>query len=227
MSIASHELRTPLAAIKATAQSALRAQARGALDAARIDRSLRTIVSTTDHVARLSSDLLDVTRLQAGTLPMLREPIVLNDMLQSLAAAFRDQWEDQHELILEPRGEHTTVQGDPDRLEQVFTNLFDNAGKYSAPGSPIQVSLDDDQDGVCVAVADRGIGLPDGAVSALFEPFRRAPNALARQIQGLGLGLYIARQVVEAHGGRIWAESGGDDQGATFYVWLPAVDGVS
>ena len=101
LSMASHELRTPLAAIKATAQAALRASSRGMLDKARSERSLRTIASSTDHVARLASDLLDVARLRSGTMPIQRTAIHLNALLQQVADGFRDQWEGRRELILE------------------------------------------------------------------------------------------------------------------------------
>jgi signal transduction histidine kinase len=223
LSIASHELRTPIAAIKATAQAALRARSRGVLDEERVDRSFQSIATTSDHVARLASDLLDVARLRSGSMPMLSESIALGPRLERLANAFRDQWEDQHELIVYGGAEPAAVAGDPDRLEQVFANLLDNAAKYSPLGSPIRLTIATEANGLRIAVIDRGIGLPEGSAHMLFQPFSRAPNAVARHIQGLGLGLYIARQVIENHGGRIWCESAGEGEGSTFYVWLPLV----
>jgi signal transduction histidine kinase len=223
LSIASHELRTPIAAIKATAQAALRARSRGVLDEERVDRSFQSIAATTDHVARLASDLLDVARLRSGSMPMLRESIALGPLLERLANAYRDQWADQHELIVYGGAESAPVAGDRDRLEQVFANLLDNAAKYSPLGSPIRLTIATEGGGVRIAVIDRGIGLPEGTAHTLFQPFSRAPNAVARHIQGLGLGLYIARQVIENHAGRIWCESSGEGEGSTFYVWLPLV----
>jgi len=183
LSMASHELRTPLAAIKATAQAALRASSRGMLDKARSERSLRTIASSTDHVARLASDLLDVARLRSGTMPIQRTAIHLNALLQQVADGFRDQWEGQRELILELDTGNVSIDGDPDRLEQVFGNLLENAAKYSPPGAPVPLRSARDDAGVEVAVADEGIGVPAAAGVALFQPFSRAPNAVSRQIK--------------------------------------------
>lgn len=228
LSIASHELRTPLAAIKGTAQVALRAHARGKLDDERVGRSLNTIARATERGARLAADLLDVARLRSGRMPMERQPLDLAGLLRDLASSYRDQWEGQRGLVFTDDANPAPpveVLGDRDRLSQVFSNLLDNAAKYSPEGSPVEVSLRADADGVLVSVSDKGIGF-SGASSgsdALFEPFGRAANAVSQHIQGLGLGLYISRQIVEAHDGRIVATSEGEGQGATFSVWLPTV----
>jgi len=116
------------------------------------------------------------------------------------------------------------VRADSARLEQVLANLLSNAVKYTPGGGTIAVSIGQDESSSRVSVRDPGIGLPDGSAEAIFEPFGRAPNAAHRQIQGLGLGLYICRQIVERHGGRIWAESPGDGHGTTFTFCLPRGD---
>jgi len=220
LSIASHELRTPLAAIKATAQATQRAKSRGQLDDQRLDRSLNNIATATDRVTRLASDLLDVARLRTGQMSLEREHVDVLAVLENVAAPFRQQWEHQRRLAV--RGEPgALVVGDAGRLEQVFANLLDNAAKYSASGDSVEASVERDGDGVLISITDRGIGLPQGAEVDLFEPFGRASNAVAQHIQGLGLGLYISRQIVEAHAGRIWAESAGEGEGTTFHVWLP------
>ena len=224
LSIASHELRTPLAAIKATAQVALRASMRGELTRERSERSLQTISNSTDHVARLASDLLDVARLQAGSMPMVRTRMDITLLVKQVVNGFRDQWADQRELILELNAQNVFIEGDADRLEQVFGNLLENAAKYSPSASTVRLACAVVDHGAQVVVVDHGIGLPEGAAANLFRPFTRAANAIDRHIQGLGLGLHIARQVVEAHGGRIWCTSACDGQGSTFYVWLPLVD---
>jgi signal transduction histidine kinase len=113
------------------------------------------------------------------------------------------------------------VQVDANRLEQVITNLLENAAKYSPYGGSIEVELSSASDGVTLVVRDYGIGFPSAAVERIFEPFGRAGNAMERNIPGLGLGLYISRQIVERHGGRLWAESLGEGRGTTFGVWLP------
>jgi signal transduction histidine kinase len=113
------------------------------------------------------------------------------------------------------------VAADPDRIEQVLTNLLDNAVKYSPEGAELLVRLQPKARGVLLEVQDRGIGLPPGAAERIFEPFSRASNAEERQITGMGLGLYICRNIVEQHRGRIWASSQGEGRGVLMSVWLP------
>jgi two-component system sensor histidine kinase VicK len=108
------------------------------------------------------------------------------------------------------------------RLEQVLDNFLSNAVKYSPNGGDIEVRVCVDNDGVLLSVQDHGIGLPTGEDTRIFEVFGRASNAAAEQIQGLGLGLAICRQLIEAHGGRIWACSPGEQLGTTVSAWLPA-----
>jgi two-component system sensor histidine kinase VicK len=111
---------------------------------------------------------------------------------------------------------------DPDRIEQVMDNLIGNAIKYSPGGGEIHVTLASEENGVLLSVRDAGIGLPAGMLERIFEPFGRAANAVSRNIEGLGLGLYICRQIAEQHGGRLWAESEGEGKGTTLRLWLPA-----
>jgi signal transduction histidine kinase len=118
------------------------------------------------------------------------------------------------------------VDADAGRVEQVVENLLSNAIKYSPAGGPVEVQLAQDAGSALVKVRDYGIGLPPGVENAIFEPFGRAPNAAARNLPGLGLGLYICRRIVELHGGRIVAESEGDGFGTTFRFWLPCAPAV-
>jgi signal transduction histidine kinase len=113
------------------------------------------------------------------------------------------------------------VDVDPSRLEQVLDNFLSNSVKYSPSGGEIRVTIATDASGVSIAVADQGIGLPGGQTASIFEPFGRAPNASAQQIPGLGLGLAICRQLIEAHGGRVWATSPGEERGTTVGLWVP------
>jgi signal transduction histidine kinase len=116
-----------------------------------------------------------------------------------------------------------SITADPHRLEQVLTNLLENAVKYSPSGGDVEVTLSADDKGILVCVSDNGIGLPTAAADTIFEPFGRASNAQRQQLPGMGLGLYIARQIVEQHGGRIWADSAGEGLGTQVRVWLPIV----
>jgi len=112
---------------------------------------------------------------------------------------------------------------DPDRIDQIVTNLLENAVKYSPDGGAIQIRLAPDGDGMLVRVRDQGIGLPAGAAERIFQPFGRASNAISAHIPGLGLGLYVCHQIADQHGGRLWAESAGEGQGTTMQLWLPLV----
>jgi two-component system, OmpR family, sensor kinase len=110
---------------------------------------------------------------------------------------------------------------DRDRIEQVLANLLGNAAKYSPDGSTIDVRVSLVDDGALLEVRDAGIGLPPGTTETIFQPFGRAANATRRQVPGMGLGLYISRQIVDQHGGRMWAASPGEGEGTTVSVWLP------
>jgi signal transduction histidine kinase len=114
------------------------------------------------------------------------------------------------------------VSGDAGRLEQILDNLLSNAVKYSPHGGEIRVRLGEAQDGVVLTVSDTGIGLTPGAQDRIFEPFGRAANASRQGLPGMGLGLHICRQIADAHGGRMWAESGGEGQGMHVSLWLPS-----
>jgi signal transduction histidine kinase len=221
ISIASHELRTPVATIKLAAQVLTRAQARGRLNAEQMSELVGRIELTTDRLSNLVNDLLDVSRLEEGKLPLQLEPIDLGELVGDVVSRFADQLDSPHRLRIELPDEAWQVEADPGRLEQVLWNLLDNAAKYSPDGGEVVVTLVRGEAGVTVSVRDDGIGLTPGAESSLFEPFGRAPNAVARQVPGLGLGLYICRMVVERHGGQMWATSAGEGHGSTISFWLP------
>jgi signal transduction histidine kinase len=223
LSIAAHELRTPLAAVKGLAQLALRAQARGTLDAARTERALRDINHETDRLAALIDDLLDVSRLQGGQLSIRPEPVEFLALLREVVERQAAQLRDEHTLRTELPAGPVTIDADAGRLEQIVDNLLSNAVKYSPDGGPIVVRLEYDAAGLKLAVQDSGIGLPAGAAAQIFEPFGRAANATDQNLPGMGLGLYISRRIAELHGGRLWAESPGEGQGTTLRLWLPRV----
>jgi PAS domain S-box-containing protein len=224
LSIASHELRTPVAAVKATAQLTQRALRRGNLEMERLERHLDSILRASDRLGGLLEDLLDVSRLRTGRLELRRQRLNCGPLVEEIVERYRMQLEERPEYTVEfdaPEGPHL-VEVDPSRLEQVLDNLLSNAVKYSPGGGEICVALTSDRSGVRLTVTDHGIGLPQGHADMIFEPFGRAPNASHQQIPGLGLGLSICRQLIEAHGGRIWASSPGEHMGTTLGVWLPS-----
>ena len=227
LSIASHELRTPITSLKGYAQLLLRAAARDRVDPARLARYLRSMDELVNHLNELTEDLLNVARLRTGQLALQPRPLDLAALVREVAARYQDHLEDGHHLVVEAGAVPCPVVADARRLEQVLTNLLDNALKYSPDGGEIRVSLRREEDGNVLSVRDEGIGLPPGSDDAIFAPFERTSSAEARQIPGLGLGLYISRSIVERHGGRIWAESAGENRGATVSFWLPCGGGLA
>jgi signal transduction histidine kinase len=224
LSIASHELRTPLTGLKGVAQLLIREEERGQLTPDKLRRFLPVIVDSSNRLGELTDDLLDVSRLRTGHLDLRTERVDLASIVRRVVEQHEHLLTGRHPLSLELE-QSCHVVADVARLEQVFANLLVNAVKYSPDGGAIKVYLvtDGDPDGAVVhlRVQDAGIGLPAGTEERVFEPFGRAPNATLRQIPGMGLGLHIARGIVERHGGRIWAESLGEGQGTTLHIVLP------
>ena len=220
LSIASHELRTPVTVLKGTAQMLARARERGTLDLARLERFLRAFTDASDRLTELTDDLLDVARLRTDHLDLGLRPLDVGAFVRDVADRYRDHLTDRHALRLRTDGE-LIVHADAGRLERVLANLLTNAVKYSPDGGEIRLRARHADGGALLVVEDGGIGLPPGAEESIFEPFGRAPNAAERQIPGMGLGLHIARGIVERHGGRIWAESPGPGLGTTLCIWLP------
>ena len=236
IAIAAHELRTPMTAIRGYATMLLRhsqrqeqAMASGAaLSTTRADdiqrEALETIDQATSRLAELTDDLLDVARLQAGRLDLHREPQDLVALVRRVIK--RTQITTQrHHIELRDAPETVVVDLDIRRFEQVLGNLLNNAIKYSPDGGPVELIIREVSDGdthpsALLTIADRGIGIPADQQSRLFGRFARAANAQERGITGTGLGLYLCRELVERHEGRIWFESA-EGVGTTFFISLP------
>ena len=222
LSIAAHELRTPIAGVKGYAQMLVRAHQRNRLDEAQLAYGLRTINTATDRLAALTNDLLDVSRIRLGELPLRRQRVDLANLCQTVIDRYQEQRAGgRHRFRLDADGP-CPASVDVDRIEQVLTNLIDNAINYSPDGGDVRLSLRGEDDGILLQVRDDGIGLPTSAADAIFTPFGRAANASRHNLPGLGLGLYICKNIAERHGGRIWAESAGEGEGTTMSVWLPS-----
>jgi signal transduction histidine kinase len=222
VSIASHELRTPIARVKGYAEMVLAAHNDGDLDEAMLTRSLKRIDHASDRLTALVRDLLDVSRITAGHLPIRPRALDMTELVREVVGRYQDQLSGSGHMLLDIVGPIGTLTADPDRMEQVLTNLLENAVKYSPEGAEVRVRVQTRARGVLLEVQDHGIGLPPAAAERIFEPFSRARNAEQRQITGMGLGLFICRNIVEQHHGRIWAHSNGEGAGTTFSVWLPA-----
>jgi two-component system sensor histidine kinase KdpD len=221
LSSLSHDLRTPLAAIEGSASSLLQ----GADVLSPDDRRdlADAIVQESRRMTGLVTNLLDMVRVEAGALAVKKEWQPLEEAL-GVALLRLDERLGGHLVTTALPAGLPLVPVDGLLIEQVFINLLENAVKYTPGGGKILIELQRDGSGVLVRVRDPGIGLPDGMAERIFEPFGRAANAAARHLPGLGLGLYICRQIVEQHGGRLWAESPGEDLGMTMTMWLPAAE---
>lgn len=217
LSIASHELKTPVAALQLAADNLVRARGRGRLDDERLGRGLERIVSSTERLGVLVNELLDVSRLTSGSSTIERRPTDVVAVLGEVIGRFAEAVGERRIRLEAPAT--AVIDGDPSRLDQVFTNLLDNALKYSDPSETVEVAVADDEGGVRISVADRGIGLDEQALDGRFEAFTRGDNVA--HVQGLGLGLFISHRIVERHDGRIEGGLRGDGPGSIFRVWLP------
>ncbi len=218
ISVISHELKTPVSLIKGYASTLNRDDAHWDQDT--LCNGLTVIEEEADRLTSLIENLLDVTRVQAGTLKLQFGPVNLAKLVKRTAEKFRTQ-SDTHSFVTMLSDDFPAIRGDEQRLEQVFSNLFSNAIKYSPEGGQITISgRESGQDMVQISVSDQGIGLDEEQQEQIFDRFYRVDNALSRDTQGAGLGLYIVRSLIEAHGGMIWAESA-PGQGTTFHFTLP------
>jgi PAS domain S-box-containing protein len=217
ISIISHELKTPVALIKGYAGTLRREDARW--DAATVRSSAAVIEEEADRLTQLIDNLLDASRLQAGGLKLNLADVSLDRLARQVVDKFKTQT-DQHVLSAEFPPDFPMIQADAARLEQVISNLIGNAIKYSPKGGAIRVTGRVQPDQVSVSVADEGIGIPPEEQARIFERFYRVDDALSRRTAGSGLGLYLAKAVVEAHHGTIWVESA-PGRGAAFSFALP------
>ena len=218
LAIAAHELRTPLTGLSGHAQLVLRKLKRdGQLEPERIIQALEVIAGQTDKLSRLLNQLLDISRLEAGKLAIERQPTDLVILVEQAVAAA--QARDERHTIVCTAPAALVASVDPLRLEQVLVNLLDNASKHSPDGGRIDVRLAQSASATLdVSVRDYGSGIPPETRAQIFERFFQAHAHGHRN--GLGLGLYISRQIVELHGGDIHADFPADG-GTCFVVRLP------
>jgi signal transduction histidine kinase len=217
LSIASHELKTPLTALQLQAQMLRRISRSGERDADGTERVLLGIERQVKRLSRLTTDLLDVSRIAAGRFTLERSEIDLSALVESVAGRFDEELAAARAWISLRIQPGVSGQWDRHRLDQVASNLISNAIKYGR-GSTVEVELSGDGREARLVVADRGIGIAADDLRRIFERFERVETS--ERTGGLGLGLFIVREIVEAHGGRVWAESE-PDGGARFIVQLP------
>ncbi|MGI2909106.1 ATP-binding protein [Tolypothrix sp. VBCCA 56010] len=212
----SHELNTPLVAILGWTRLLRSSQPSQAM----LTKSLETIERNATLQAKLVQDLLDISRITAGKINLNLQPVELQQVIENAIATVRQSLETKDirlECLLDPSP--TIVQGDPDRLQQIILNLLTNAVKFTPQKGRIKVCVQTNETQAQISVSDTGCGIDAEFLSYIFETFRQASSSK----KGLGLGLAIARNLIELHGGTIHAQSPGVGQGATFIIELPLI----
>lgn len=222
VSVASHQLRTPLTAIKLFVEMLAGGEV-GGLNKEQKDY-IDNVQQSTERMIRLVNDLLNVSRLETGRLKIEPQQTQLEDFIQSIIDEAKLKAKEKKCLLAfnHPQKKLPKIAIDPTLMRQVIHNLVMNAIRYSpANQCDIAVKLEKKDHDYIVRVKDSGIGIPKEAQSRIFEKFFRADNAAKVETEGSGLGMYVAKMVIEASGGKIWFESEGKGKGTTFYIAIP------
>jgi signal transduction histidine kinase/CheY-like chemotaxis protein len=221
LSIVSHELRTPLNAILGWADILRR---NGGLDDARRERGYQAIYDSARRQARLIDELLDVARIMSGKLQLEPTSIDVRAIVRSALEVVQPLAEKSRvQVSVQGEASSGVILGDGARLQQILWNLLTNAVKFTPAGGRVHVVLVRTSTMLEISVTDTGCGIPREFLPFVFEPFRQADGSTTRHHGGLGLGLSIVKHLVDAHGGTVSVDSGGDGRGATFTVRLPIV----
>ncbi|HMQ34745.1 MAG TPA: ATP-binding protein, partial [Chloroflexaceae bacterium] len=219
LSVASHELKTPLTSLLGYMDLLKR---RVGLGTTIGDRELRRIEVANAQAHRLHkmvTSLLDLSRLQTGQLSIEQAPVELGALVRRIGEELEPTLS-THQLSVVVPSEGVTIVGDELRLEQVIQNLLSNAVKYSPYGGPISIRLSTDGEWARLAVQDKGLGIPRESLDHIFTRFYRAANSERYQVVGMGVGLFVVKQISELHGGRVEVESV-EGEGSAFTLWLP------
>jgi diguanylate cyclase (GGDEF)-like protein len=223
LAVVAHELRNPLTPIRTAAALLRLARA----DEPLLRRVQEVIERQVVYMGRLVGDLLDVSRAQTGKLRLERQRVDLGRLVDESVDACRPAMDArlQHIGVFVPSCA-LPVEGDPVRLTQVLCNLLDNASKYTQVGGEIGLSVAAAEDVAVITVSDNGIGIPAQALPKVFDPFVQDAHAIGFNGAGLGIGLTVVRELVEAHGGQVVASSAGTGFGSQFVITLPLVAGA-
>jgi signal transduction histidine kinase/ActR/RegA family two-component response regulator len=220
IALLAHELRNPLAPIS----SGIEILKRRDLDPGVAERVTMTMSRQAAQLVRLIDDLLDVSRISSGRLQLKKSRVKLPDIVRDAVAAVRPLIErSRHQLTLEVPHETIMLDADAARLTQVLANLLNNAARYTPSGGKVSIAVKRDGDAVTVSVKDTGYGIPDNALPHVFEMFYQGADPRSATQTGLGIGLALAKSLVEMHGGTIEAASAGVDRGSEFTLRLPAI----
>lgn len=228
INVAAHELRTPIQPILGLSQI-LRSMKR---DDSEHDEFLDAIIRNAKRLRRLTENILDVTRIESHLMQLRKEVFNLNEVISKTVEDYRIRVQNLNsnaKLLFRPRGYHNInsgddfifVHADKERITQVISNLLDNAIKFTGrDDGPIVITIEtrekkENQEEAVVTIKDNGPGIDPEILPKLFSKFA------SKSFQGTGLGLYLSKKIIEAHGGKVWAENNTDDKGATFYFSLP------
>ncbi|MDQ6674000.1 MAG: HAMP domain-containing histidine kinase, partial [Chloroflexota bacterium] len=215
-----HDLQQPITTLKARLQLALRHLGSGAQDVDRFAGMLNQAVAETDRLAAMLLTVTEASRVALGRLDLHRASADLGTLLPVVVGRLDPDTAARVHVTVVP-GFDAAGEWDAPLLERVLVNLLSNAAKYSPANTSIEVGLTELDRAVHLTVRDSGIGLAHEEHVDLFRRYGRTQSATRSGIAGLGLGLYLSRGIVDAHGGRIWAESAGPGQGTAFHVVLP------
>jgi len=219
-----HELRNPLAPIR----NGIEVLKMSGGDSEACTRVLGMMDRQLAQMVRIVDDLLDVSRFSRGRIELRTERVELSVVVRSAVETSQPMVEEAgHELVVEVPPDPVVVVADVTRLSQVLANLINNAAKYTPRGGDIRVTVETDGEMACLRVRDNGIGIPEAMLGQVFELFNQVDQSLEKSQSGLGIGLTIAKRLVELHGGRIEAHSEGPGKGSEFVVRLPRVQAVA
>lgn len=223
LAMLAHELRAPLAPISAGIEILQRAN-----DAETLESTLPLLAQQTRYMVRLLDDLLDVSRVSLGKIELKSERIPLRTVIEQAVQSSRSLIEDKsHDLVVSIPEEPLYVTGDSARLVQVLCNLLDNACKYMDRGGSIALTAERINGQALIRVRDNGIGIPDDDIARIFELFAQLDTSRDRPFGGLGIGLTLAKSIIELHGGTLEVHSEGRDRGSEFVIHLPLLAHVS
>lgn len=220
ISLASHQLRGPLTAIKGYASMVLEGDFGPTTEP--IKDTVSKILKSTSDLVVLVGDFLDVSRIEQGRMQYNFEHFDIAEEVETVITELKPTIEKAHLTVSYDidKNQNYSVDGDRGKLKQVIGNLIDNSIKYTPQGSVHVWVTRKENNKILITISDTGVGIKKEVLPNLFEKFSRAPDASKTNILGTGLGLYIAKKMIEAHRGRIWAESSGENKGASFFIEL-------
>ena len=219
VSIASHQLRSPLTAIKGYSSLILEGSFGPISD--KVKEAVDVVFQSSQKLVLVIEDFLDITRIELGKMKYEMNKVDLQEIVSQVVNELRHSVESHDlELKYKPDTKKYWILGDKGKISQVVGNMIDNAMKYTKEGT-ISVLVSNEKGNIRLMVKDTGVGIPPDIISKLFQKFARAKDASKVNITGTGLGLFVAKQIVDAHKGKIWAESEGLGKGSTFIVEFP------